>query len=186
MRKNLLLIISVFILSACSLKYEDTVEVSERVPEFVFQDTEMIRYENQKMTFKMKADILEQYKNTSETYAKNVEFYAYNKENTELETEGSCDLLFTDTEKKVYELYDKIQLINHKEKISFYADVLRWDSRNEQLISGRGDIVKVVKDDTVIRGTGFAASGISKTFSFRGNVTGDIETKDDSGESKNE
>ena len=55
--------------------------------------------------------------------------------------------------------------------------MLKWNANNEQLTSGRGDIVRVEKDDTVIRGSGFSASGISKTFSFRGNVTGDIETE---------
>ena len=38
-------------------------------------------------------------------------------------------------------------------------------------------MVKVEKEDTVMRGTGFSASGVSKTFSFRGTVSGEIETK---------
>ena len=40
-------------------------------------------------------------------------------------------------------------------------------------------MVKIEKDDTIMRGSGFSASGISKTFSFRGNITGTIETTDD-------
>ena len=33
-----------------------------------------------------------------------------------------------------------------------------------------------------MRGSGFSASAISKTFSFRGNITGTIETTDDKDE----
>lgn len=135
----------------------------------------MTRYEDKNVTLQMNADVLEQYKGSSETYAKNVSFSSY--EDGEMSTEGSCGLLYSDTDKDLYELYDKIKLFNYKEKVNFYADVLRWNAKNEQLTSARGEMVKIEKDDTVIRGSGFSASGISKTFSFRGNVTGDIETK---------
>ena len=47
-------------------------------------------------------------------------------------------------------------------------------------------MVKIEKDDTMIRGVGFSSTGISKQFSFRGNVTGTIETDDDEDELQNE
>ena len=68
----------------------------------------------------------------------------------------------------------------------FYANALRWNGRTEQLTSGRGDMVKIEKDDTIMRGSGFTASGISKTFSFRGNITGTIETSDENSEEESE
>ena len=37
-------------------------------------------------------------------------------------------------------------------------------------------MVQVEKEDAIIRGTGFSASGVSKSFSFRGTVTGEIES----------
>jgi len=182
--KNLFFVfVVVVIFSACSLKYTDTVEVESRVPEFVFEGTTMTRYEDRKVTLQMHAEVLEQYKGSSETYAKNISFSAY--DDGELSTEGSCGLLYSDTDKDLYELYDDIEIFNHKDKINFFANVLKWNAKNEQLTSGRGDIVKIEKDDTVIRGSGFSASGISKSFSFRGNVTGDIETSDDENEENN-
>lgn len=177
MRKFTLLIFIALFLFSCSLKYEDVVEASDRVPELVFQGTEMTRYEEKKITMQMKAETLEQYKSSSETYAKNVSFSSY--EDGELSTNGSCGYLFLDTDKELYELYDDIKLFNHKENINFFADVLKWNAKNEQLTSGRGDFVSVQKDDTSIRGNGFSASGVSKAFSFRGNVTGTIITDDD-------
>ena len=55
--------------TACSLKYEDTVQVDSRVPEFVFENTTMTRYEDNDVTFQMNAALLEQYKNSNQTYA---------------------------------------------------------------------------------------------------------------------
>ena len=46
--------------------------------------------------------------------------------------------------------------------------------------------MRVEKDDTVMEGKGFAASGISKTFSFSGGVTGDIDTSDNKSENADE
>ena len=94
--------------------------------------------------------------------------------------------LFADTGKKIYELYDDINLYNTSEKMRFYASALKWNGRTEQLTSGRGDMVKIEKDDTIMRGSGFTASGISKTFSFRGNITGTIETSENSSEESKE
>jgi len=180
LKKLFFIFVVVVIFSACSLKYTDTVEVESRVPELVFEDTKMTRYEDNKITLQMNAEVLEQYKGSSETYAKNISFTSY--DDGEISTKGTCGLLFSDTDKDIYELYDGIEIFNHKEKMNFFADVLKWNAKNEQLTSGRGDVVRVEKEDTVIRGSGFSASGISKTFTFRGNVTGDIETDDEKNE----
>ena len=167
-----------FFLASCSLKYSETVNSEDTVPEFVFEDTNLVRYENNRPTLELSAGSLEQYKNTDETYGKDVNFKAYNDAG-EVETEGSCGIIFADSEKKTYELYDDINLYNVPENVRFYANMLKWNGNTEQLISGRSDMVKIEKDDTIMRGNGFTASGISKTFSFRGNITGTIETSDD-------
>lgn len=174
-------LISFSLLTSCSLKYSETVNSEDKVPEFVFEDTKLVRYENQKPTLEVSAATLEQYKNTNETYGKAVSFVSYDDEGN-VETEGSCGIIFADTGTKVYELYDDINVYNAPEKMRFYANMLRWNGRSEQLTSGRGDMVKIEKDDTIMRGSGFSASGISKTFSFRGNITGTIETSEETEE----
>ena len=120
-------------------------------------------------------------KNSNETYGKDITFTSYDDEG-QLETEGSCGIIYADTGKKIYELYDDINVYNAPEKMRFYASVLKWNGKSEQLTSGRSDMVKIEKDDTIMRGSGFSASAISKTFSFRGNITGTIETTDDKDE----
>ena len=176
-----LFIIFSFLIASCSLKYSETVNSEDVVPEFIFEETKLVRYEKNKPTLELTAGTLEQYKNADETYGKDVSFTAYN-DNGETETEGSCGIIYADTEKKIYELYDDINLYNVPEKMRFHANVLKWNGQTEQLTSGRSDMVKIEKDDTIMRGSGFTASGISKTFSFRGNITGTIETDGDSEE----
>jgi len=177
-RDKILILSFAIIFSSCSLKYSESVNSEDRVPEFVFENTSMIRYEDNKPTLEISADVLEQYKDSNSTYAKNISFKNYDKEG-KLSTEGFCGLLYADTDAKIYELYDDINLYNVEEKMRFYANSLMWNERTEQLIGGRGDMVKVEKEDTVIRGSGFTASSISKTFSFRGNIIGSIETTEE-------
>ena len=169
------------LLTSCSLKYSETVEAEDKVPEFVFEETKLVRYEDGKTSLELNASTLEQYKDSNETYGKDIAFISYDDEG-ELETEGSCGIIFADTGTKVYELYDDIDLYNAAENMRFSASVLKWNGKSEQLTSGRSDMVKIEKDDTIMRGSGFSASGISKTFSFRGNITGTIETDDDNEE----
>ena len=183
--KPLFVSILFIFLTSCSLKYSESVNPEDSVPEFVFENTDMTRYENSRTTLEMQSELLEQYKNNKETYGKNLKFYSYDKEG-KITTEGECGILYADTDKKIYELYDNVQLYNVEEKMRFYANVLRWNEKTEQLTSGRSDMVKIEKEDTVIRGNGFSADGISKSFSFRGNVTGDIEAADKSGKDKKE
>lgn len=176
MKKNFFIFLVCIFSFSCSLKYGETVSVEEKIPEFVFQDTTITRYEDKKVTVEISAETLEQYKDTPETFAKGVQFTAYNDDG-EIMTDGNCGYLFTNTDTEIYELYEDIELFNHDDNTKFFADVLRWNAKSEQLTSGRGNMVRIETEDTVMHGSGFSASGVSKNFVFTGTVTGDIDTK---------
>ena len=170
-----LIIIALF-LSSCSLKYDETISAEEKNPEFVFYDTKLTRYENNSKKAEINTGYIEQYKDSDATYARDVNFKTIDKEG-KMETEGQCGLLYFDSKKEIYELYDGIKLFNVKQNTRFSADILRWNGKTEQLTSGRTDMVRIEKDDTVIVGSGFSASGISGRFNFTGKVNGNIVTK---------
>ena len=174
-----------FSAASCSLKYDEIVNAEETNPEFIFDHAKMIRYENDNETVVVQADNIEQYKDSPVTYGKIVKFTTYDS-NHKLETEGSCGYLFADTDLEIYELYDGIKLFSNVQNTNFFADVLKWNGKTEQLTGGRKDTVRVEKDGTVLYGTGFSASGVSKTFSFAGTVSGEIETKDKDKENDNQ
>ncbi len=180
MMKNKLLFVILFfslLFFSCSLKYDEDVNAEETNPEFVFKHAKMTRYEKGKETVRVQADDIEQYKNSNITYGHNVKFMTYDDEH-KLETEGSCGYLYADTDSKIYELYDGIKLFSNIQNTNFFADMLRWNGNNEQLTGGRRDNVRIEKEGTIIYGTGFSASGVTKKFDFAGTVSGEIETKD--------
>ena len=171
-----LLLISVF-LNSCSLKYETASNAESTLPEFTFNDVRFTRYENSNMKMEIEAEQLEQYKNADSSYGKDVSFSVYNDEN-KIETTGSCNYLGIDTKKEIYELFDNIKIHSEKQNLDVTGKKFRWNGKNEQLISGRNDMVTIEKDGMTIHGSGFSASGVSSSFGFTGVVTGEIETKD--------
>ncbi len=179
MKTYVILLFSTVLFFSCSVKYEETVRAEDVVPEFTFTQVDLNRYESNKLTVKFTAEKLEQYKNSSESFAKNIEFSSYNKKN-ELTTEGSCNLLAANTDTEIYTLFDNIQVSSKEDNVKFYSDSLKWNAKTEQLTSGKSNTVKIEKDDATIYGSGFSASGVSKSFSFSGSVSGEIITKDNS------
>lgn len=167
--------------SSCTLKYDEGIDAESKNPEFIFYNTKMTRYENSKKTAEFTAENIEQYKNSDATYAKKIAFKTFDKQQ-DVETEGSCDYMYADTTKELYELYDSIRLFSKKNDINFYADILRWNAKTEQLTSGRTDMVRLEKDGTAIVGSGFSASGVSGTYAFTGSVSGNIVTKENNRE----
>lgn len=172
--------VAVFLFFSCSLKYSETVNVEESVPEFVFEGTQISRYENNQLNYKISAQRLEQYKDSSEAYASGVSFVAYDGD--EISTEGSCGILYADTSLEIYELFKNISLTSHSDNIKFTAEMLKWNAKTEQFVSGKNSFVQVQTEDSTIRGSGFSSSGVSRNFSFEGNVVGTIETSDNSDE----
>ena len=173
----LLFFVAAFSFFSCSLKYDDAVNAEKTTPEFIFNQAKLVRYKDGSEDLRVQADNIEQYKKSSVTYGKNVKFTTYDKDH-KLETEGSCGYLYADTDNELYELYDGIKLFSRVQNTNFFADMLRWNGKTEQLTGGRRDTVRIEKDGTIIYGTGFSASGVSKKFGFAGTVSGEIEAKD--------
>ena len=166
---------------SCSLRYDDGVDAEKTTPEFIFNQAKLVRYRDAKEDVRVQAENIEQYKDSSITYGKNVKFTTYDKDH-KLETEGSCGYLYADTDTELYELYDGIKLFSKVQNTNFFADMLRWNGKTEQLTGGRRDTVRIEKDGTIIYGTGFSASGVSKKFTFAGTVSGEIDAKDNNEE----
>lgn len=165
-----------FLWLGCSLHYTSYTNDDSGEPELVFSGVNFNRYEDNKKTLELNAEKMEQYKDNA-VYAKDLGFSII--EDGEVKTRGKCALLNADTDKKVYILNDSIEVENIKDELVVDAKNLKWDGQTEQLTSGRNDVVSINKGNTHITGSGFSASGVSKTFSFTGVITGETNTKDD-------
>ena len=170
-----------FIAAGCSLKYSESQKnVDAEVPEFVFANADFSRWEKNQKMLSMRAHTLEQYKGGG-TYADSISFTAYDDDGN-AETAGSCGLVAFDAKQKIYSLYDGIELTNEPRDVRISANELRWDGNTEQLTSRRTDTITMEKNGTVVRGSGFSASGVSNRFVFTGAVSGTVETDEDAEE----
>lgn len=159
-------------LFSCSLRYGMNPQDENSVPEFVFDDVRFNRYEDGNIKLSISAQKIEQYKDGKSMYAKDMDFKLFD-ENNKLSNFGKCGYLASDTDEKKYTLYDNIEITNTKDNLVVTAGSLRWNGKSEQLTSGRNSMVIIKKDDTIIQGAGFSASGVSRRFSFSGVVSGE-------------
>ncbi|WP_407397246.1 LPS export ABC transporter periplasmic protein LptC [Treponema sp.] len=174
-------LLSAFLMLSCSLKYDEPVNTEDISPELQFTKVDYKRYKEKKLDTQIKADILERYRSDGSAYAKNAEFYSWNKD-SELTTEGSCALLGIDSSNDIYSLFNSIFLHNIEQNFQLKATNLKWNGKTEQLVSGKDDTVYLIRDDIEIEGTGFSASGISRSFTFENSVSGIIITEEEKDE----
>ena len=163
---------------SCSLKYDEGSESKNITPELKFENLQFRRYEDEKITMKLYAEQMEQYKGNGSAYAKKTSFETWDSEGN-LTSEGSCILLGMDREKETYLLFNDIIMNNIEQNFKIYAQKLKWDSKTKQLTSSADEKIYLLRDDVEMEGYGFSASGVSKSFSFEKPVTGTITTKDD-------
>ncbi len=166
------------VLSACSLRYTEEANTEDLVPEFSFENMSLSRYSNNTIELQINADTFEQYKGNTENYAKNADFTTWDKDG-KIESQGSCKLLGIDGKNNVYTMFDDITIKNFSDNFEINANALKFNSDTEQLVSGTDDKVSIVRDDIEIVGTGFSASGVSKSFAFTTLESGTIYTNDE-------
>lgn len=161
---------------SCSLKYGTPLYDEQNIPEFSFDNVKFNRFEDGRISMSLEAAGIEQYKDGKTTCAKDIDFKLLD-EDGKVSTEGFCALLFADSDAEKYILYDNIKLHTVKDDITVSADTIKWNGKSEQLTSGRNDTVTIKKGNTVISGSGFSASGVSRSFAFTGVVTGEAYTE---------
>ncbi|BDC95449.1 LPS export ABC transporter periplasmic protein LptC [Treponema saccharophilum] len=172
---------SLIIIPSCSLQYAREENPESANPEFTFNNARFFRVEKNRTTMEMSAAKIEQYKTDSMSFAKDAEFRTY-KDDGALETSGRCDLISADTGNERYMMFGNITVDVKSQEMTIQAESLNFDQKNEQITGGAQMPVRVTKNGTEIEGTGFSASGVSKTFSFSSAVSGTIETDDENGE----
>jgi LPS export ABC transporter protein LptC len=171
--KSLIILLFAYNFFSCSLNYGTEKTSEETVPEFSFLNSNYNKYEENKLSIEMKAKKMEQYKANGDTYAENVVFKTYNDDGT-VDTEGSCNLLSSNTKTKKYSLFDDIKINIYDQEMILFATSLYFNGTTEQLTSSQTENVLIKKKDTEIEGIGFSASGVSKKYAYASNIKGKI------------
>ena len=183
-RKNIFFLWEIFCLSfffSCSLDYETQINADSYTPEFVFTNLTLHRYEKEKLSIELQAELMEQYKGNAASFAKQSEFTTWTSDGN-LDTMGMCKLISINSNEKLYTLFGDIHIYNEGEKVNIEADNLRYNGKNEQLTSGKTESVHIFKDDLDLTGLDFSASGVSHSYTFAGKVQGIMQTNDSEAE----
>lgn len=171
---------SILISSSCSLQYDTVVHAENFIPEFEFTSAQFTRYEKYRKAFRLEAEKLEQYKSDGEAFAETVSFYTWDSD--KLDTEGGCHYLSINTRDSIYSLFSDILIKNYSQNLEVKAQNLRWNGNTEQLTSGIGETVYIRHNGLSLEGSGFSASGISRSYTFDYDVEGVYDDSDDSTE----
>ena len=163
-------------LSSCSLNYGDDGENDTKYPEFAFYDATLVRYEKSRKTVELSAERIEKYRGSNASFAKNASFSTWNSDGS-AQNEGKCALLKADSDEKKYVMLDGIMLKSESQNFTIEATSLFYDGKTEQMVSGENELVVLKRDDLLMEGRGFSASGIDKSFRFAGLVDGTITTE---------
>ncbi len=165
----------IFLLFGCSLKYEQENDFADDSPEMEFRGVQYRKYEDEKISMEVRAEILEQYKNDGRSFGKNAFFKTWDSDE-KIVAEGGCDFLGINPDTKIHMLFGGIEIKNLQDDFCIRAESLRWNENSMQLTGGKNEKVTVLQDDVEISGTGFSASGVSQKFSFASAVDGKINS----------
>lgn len=178
-KKTFSFFLAILLISSCSLDYTQEENSESAVPEFTFENAVFNRFSENKISLVLKADLLEQYKSDGSFYAKAAVFETYDKEET-IETNGHCGFLSAQTSDDTYAMFENVFIDLPSQELTLTAQSLFFNAKTEQLVCAADEEVSVSKKNTAISGTGFSASGVSKTFSFAQAVRGTIQEEETS------
>ena len=170
------------ILGSCSLNYDTENHLTSQSPEFVFTNPKYFRINEGKLNMEISASTIEQYASEDTMYAKNINFELFNN-NGEKSAEGKGNLLSANLETGLYYLFDNIIIKNFEKNITITASSIKWNDESEQLTTeinnpSESQIFITSDDDPKfkIQGYGFSGSGFDHSFTFTGEVSGEITT----------
>ncbi|MCR4789848.1 MAG: LPS export ABC transporter periplasmic protein LptC [Treponemataceae bacterium] len=185
--------LSSFLLFSCSLNYGSEKNEKIRAPDLLFENLRMTKVENGKISAQIQAGTLEEYTNSDSSFAENVNFTLFD-EKGRITVEGHSDLLSAETDSEIYTLFNNIQISSYDQNMKIMAQGLKWNSKTEQLTAPKDHSVSlsndVVRDENKsyvesesdsktkmsFSGTGFSASGLTKTYRFENRLHGTIQT----------
>jgi len=142
-------------------------------------NAEASRYEVAEKSVVFSAAILEVYDADRVWAAEQVTFMEYAEDGT-IELEGEAGLLLLDDDEGVYTLGNDTEFFVRDDGIRMRASDLQWVKKLHRLCGPENGVVEIIKDDgSTVRGTGFFADTLSRSYFFSDNFSGVIVTSSD-------
>lgn len=177
---SFMLLLAAVLFAGCSLSYQqEQTQAGPQEPEFTFRNAVFQRYADNTISMKLTSSRIEQYKDTSQTFAKDAEFQLWNKDSDSApQTEGNCKLMKIDPDGGIYTMFNEIHIKNTSREHEINAESLRWNKNSGQLTSGAEHEVHIIRKNMELTGSGFAADGTTKEYAFSQSVSGIIQTEE--------
>lgn len=170
-----LIILTALLLVGCTIKYEDdeNIKKSDQIPDSKMTNFHLVKVKDNKIQNEVFAEKAEIFENQDLTVLYNIEFREYNKDGTELVTQGNIGRVEYKNDSKDANLTEGITFYSQKEDMEITGENLYWKDQTKELESDIDSLIKVNKGDgSLIEGYGFTASIIDSTFSFKRGITG--------------
>lgn len=178
--EKFILVICISIISgSCTLNYSGEAKNFKKKPNFVFKNTNLDRYEDNALTLRIHSGILEVYDADKIWAGENVSFFKMNGNGAEesVELKGGAGIIKIDENNDKYFLGKHVFFEDVNEKIVISGDAFFWDKTADILYGTANGTVQVEKTgEFSVKGSGFIANTLSRTFEFANSVSGSIET----------
>lgn len=188
--KTVLFSLTILMLTGCSLNYGSLQTEDNNAPDFVFYNTTLTRVQNGKPRASIEARTIEQYESEDCLYGENLTFSLFSDKG-DTTTRGTCALFSMDQNSQLYTFLDSVEITSYEQDVHITAGNLLWNNKTEQMTSDTTFPVTVttgIADNdattsTVISGTGLLIDGITRTYTLRGTVDGQVlESREESEE----
>jgi LPS export ABC transporter protein LptC len=170
--------------AGCTLEYLRDAENDDQIPEFIFTAARMSRVEDNILSLAFEAAQLEQYKDENSFYGIDIRFTSYDSAGIE-KSSGAAGSLYGNQKTEEYMLLDGAVFVSRSDGAEILSESLRWNGKNEQLVSGSGEQVIIRRETSSgdgdsadggsfleMTGYGFAASGITLEYEFGHTISG--------------
>ena len=182
-RVNALLLAAAFlILSGCSFDYGDQDPSIEGQPTAIFTDFTRSDVVKGKKSFVVSAEKAEYFDQENKIVLTNIAFSEYDTNTGSLRTKGESDRVVYFTESEDAEMTGFVSMYSAEEDAVFETDYLKYNGIHKTL-EGRLDRTIMVRmgNGSWIRGAGFFADTVSRSFALRDGVEGRMIGTDLSG-----
>lgn len=161
---------------SCSFDYRDESLTGEAAPEMVLREARASRYEKAVQSVVFTAAILEIYDADRIWAAETVRFTEYGDgTGGTVELEGSARLLLINEQDSVYSLGGGTEFFIREDGLRVIASDLQWQTKLHRLYGPDDGTVELIRDDgSSVRGTGFYADTLSRSYLFKRNFSGVI------------
>jgi len=175
-RTSLIIIIYIVLFISCSLDYKGAVEsedLADKVPNIVFYNFTHTAVDNDKIVFRIEADVAKVFENKNVIILQGIHFQEFSKEDGQVITTGKADyaLFHRDTENA--EISGSIYFYSATEEATLYAQSLSWQKDKKLLAADPQDLVIIKRDNgSFIQGRMFSADLRRMYVSFLEQVQG--------------